>query len=235
MSSQPQPLFSKPTITSPASSPEPELEGFHKGQEIAFIYNRTDLISGIVVDVNLDGTYDLECLVPLSIRKLDWKGSPGRSDYNISRQVKLSSTPFLKATPVDPRMIAIKTVASLESLGIDKPEPTSLIQQSSASFWKDSGKRLRIPRLTEFLAPLVGHFFDSSLFYYKIICWRAPIRVRNESEIPEETRYFPNPDKKPFYTSFKPCFERYVKEYLEQLDRWNRVEIQALLPEDVKE
>ena len=222
-----------PMISSPSTSPSPiEPLSYKVGQEVAFIYNRTDLIPGVITSLNPDSTFDLECQIPLRVRKVTFlKGLP-----DISYQTILQSSPFLKATPADPRMQLIKIVTSLQDLGMEPIEDSAFKhKQSSISAWRDSGKRSRIPRLTEFLAPLVGHFFDSSLFYYRIYCWRAPIRVRGQGDIPEEIRYFPNPTKKPFFTSFSKCFSRYMKEYLENLEKWNRVEIQAILPEDVKQ
>ena len=222
-------------ISSPAFSPNPiESPSFQQGQEIAFIYNRTDLISGIITQINLDSTFDLECKVPVQVRQVTMeRGTP-----KITFKTILESRPFLKASPADPRTIVVKTVTSLSDLGMESiDDPARGHKQSSISAWRPSidlkgNVRLnRIPRLTEFLAPLVGHFFDSSLFYYRIYCWRASYEIRGGGTIPEETLLFPK--KKPFYTSFSKCYNRYLKEYLQNLQKWNRVEIQAILPQDV--
>lgn len=216
-------------ISSPATSIQPlEPPSFKEGQEIAFIYNRTDLISGIIISINLDGTFDLECQVPIQVRKVKMeRGSP-----KISYETILESRPFLKANPTDPRMQVIKRVTTFAELGLENVDaPERGVKQSSIYAFRDSGRRTRIPKLNDFLAPLVGCFFDSFLFYYRIYCWRAPYEIRGGGQVPEETLLFPK--KKPFYTSFSKCYNRYLKEYLQNLQKWNRVEIQAILPEDI--
>lgn len=221
-------------VSSPAFSSEPIEPSFQQGQEIAFIYNRTDLISGIITQINLDGTFDLSCEVPVQVRKVKMeRGSP-----KISYETVLESRSFLKATSTDPRTQMVKTVTSFSDLGLENIEDSARgHKQSSIHGWrpatdlKGNIRLNRIPRLTEFLAPLVGHFFDSSLFYYRIYCWRAPYEIRGGGQVPEETLLYPK--KKPFYTSFSKCYNRYLKEYLQNLQKWNRVEIQAILPDDV--
>lgn len=233
MISQPQISQVNPQVSSPATSVSPlpsSIEPYKEGQEICFIYNRTDVISGIITSINSDETYDLICSVPTSLRKLEWDGTPGRSDYRIVKRLELVATPFLKTSPVDPRMQVIKKITTFAELGLE-PVDERGVRQSSIAGWRDSEKRSRIPRMTEFYVPLIGHFFDASLFYYKIICWRASIQVRGHGVVPEETLTFPK--KKPYYTNFRKCFDRYVKEYHANLEKWNRVEIQAILPEDV--
>lgn len=220
---------SQPSISSPATSPSPLVESFKVGQQIAFIYSRTDLVTGIIQSLNHNGTYDLYCNIPMRVRKLKMdRGNP-----NIYYETTLDTRPFLQASPIDPRIQVIKSVKTLEQIGVPLPGLNSLIQQSSTMTWVDSGHKQRIPRLTEFLAPLVGHFFDPALFYYKITCWRAPINLRGQGVIPEETRIFPDPLKKPYYTSFDKCFSRYVKEYHNNPEKWNRVLMEVILPEDV--
>lgn len=218
-------------ISSPAINEAP-LEGFREGQEIAFIYNRTDLVSGIITAINPDETFDLMCEIPISSRKINWGSSPGRGDFKVTPQVTLEARPFLRATPIDPRMQVVKTVTTLAALGLEAIDDAARgHKQTSISAWRDSGRRIRIPRLTEFHAPLVGHFFDSSLYYYRITCWRAPINLRGQGIIPEETATFPS--NKPYFKSFAKCYKRYVKEYLANLEKWNRVEMQAILPSDI--
>ena len=219
-----------PMVSSPATSPAPIVApSFVEGQEIAFIYNRTDLISGIITALNPDETFDLECNLPIRVRRVDFiQGVP-----KINYKTILEARPFLRATPVDPRMQVIKRVTTLKEMGMDDIiiDEERGAKQTSISMWRDSGRKVRIPRLTEFYAPLVGHFFDSSLFYYRIICWRAAINLRGQGAIPEVTEIFPK--KKPFFTSFSKCFSRFVKEYHSNLEKWNRVEMQAILPQDV--
>ena len=217
-------------VSSPATSPSPIAQpSFVEGQEVAFIYNRTDLISGIITALNPDDTFDLECNVPVRVRQVDFiQGVP-----KITFKTILETRPFLKATPVDPRMQVIKRTTTLREMGMDDIiiDEERGAKQTSISMWRDSGRKVRVPRLTEFYAPLVGHFFDSRLFYYRIVCWRAAINLRGQGAIPEVTEIFPK--KKPFFTSFSKCFSRFVKEYHSNLEKWNRVEMQAILPQDV--
>ncbi len=218
------------TVSSPATSPSPLVEpSFHEGQEIAFIYNRIDLVSGVIVALNPDDTYDLECNVPIRVREVKFvKGIP-----EVSYKAVLNTLSFLKASPVDPRMQVIKRVTTLKELGMDEIpiDEERGTKQTSISMWRDSGRRIRVPRLTDFYAPLVGHFFDPSLFYYRIVCWRASENFRGQGIIPEIHQNFPK--SKPYYTSFSKCFSRYFKEYHKNLGKWNRIEMQAILPQDV--
>lgn len=233
MSSIPQ----SPQISSPATSQAPIVEqSFHKGQSIALILNRTDLIPGIISRVNPDLTFDLECQVPIQVRKMTWKGKPGQSEYTIRPVFDLETRPFLRALPIDPRMQVVKVVTSLQDLGMNTIEDKARGHvQTAISMWRDSGRRNRIPRLTEFYAPLVGRFFDPSLYYYRVNCWRAAMDIRGEGRIPEEYKTFPNQSKTPpYYVEFTKCFKRYAKEYLSNLEKWNRVQMEAILPEDVE-
>lgn len=222
-------MSAQPLTSSPATSLSSLSDPFKKGQQIAYIYNRTDLVTGIITAINPDSTYDLTCDIPMRLRQVKLlRGYP-----QITFKTVLDSRPFLRVSPADPRMQTVKSVRSLESIGVPLPGPNSLIQQSSTMTWVDSGHRARVPRLTEFLAPLVGHFFDPALFFYRITCWRAQVEIRGQGTIPEEIRVFPNPSKKPYYSTFATCFSRYLKEYHENLEKWDRVTMEAILPEDI--
>lgn len=225
--STPSPILTQ-QISSPATSSKPLFPSFEVGQSICYIHNRTDLVPGIIKAINPDETYDLEILFPTQSSKIKWKGKAGQSDFSRDTDIDLVPRIMQRATPIDPRIQVIKVISPLAEVIED---PARGHKQTSIAVWRDSGKKLRVPKLTDFYVTHVGHFFNSSDYFYKITCWRAPVQMRTEV-IPEEIRIFPSPSKTPYYKDFRKAFNRYVKEYYSNLEKWNRVEIQALLPED---
>lgn len=219
----------QPLISSPANSETPiPTQEYRVGMDIAYIYNKEDLVLGNIIKVNHDETFDLQCYVPQPTRKIEWNRAEG--DFKVKNSTQLINKEFLKAKPCNPATIFIKADRAL-----DRPitgRGDGVIQTHVTEFI--SGGTTRVPRFGAFHTSIIGKFFDPSLWYYQLRCWRAAIEIRKNQFVPEETKIFPNPQKQPFYTEFKKAFNRYFREYHEDRGKWNRVELIAIHPEDVE-
>jgi len=230
MSTHPRQITSPATHLSPLP---PESPLFEVGQEIAYIYNKEDVVPGVVKAVNDEGdgyfTYDLECFIPSISSRIKWKGSKA---YKRKDSAELQPRSFLRARASDPRSTFIKVAQEI-------PNPVKGqegIYQTHTTIFIEAPRKSRVPSMGEFHTSLIGTFFDPSLFFYKVFCWRAERQVEKET-FPAETLLFPLPkegETEGIYRDFKKAFSRYFKEYHQGRKRsetkWNKVTIQAFLP-----
>lgn len=216
-------------ISSPQNSEIPiQVTEFRTGMDIAYIFNKEDLVLGKILKTNPDETFDLQCYIPQPTRKIEWNRAEG--DFKVRNSTQLVSREFLKAKPCNPTTVFVKSDRALDRPQIGRGDG---VQQTHVTEFIAQGTT-RIPRLGAFHTSIIGKFFDPSLWYYQLRCWRAAIEVRKGQFIPEEHRIFPNPQKQPYYVEFKKAFNRYFSEYHEDRGKWNRVELIAIHPEDIE-
>lgn len=207
---------------------------FEINQNIAFIHNKLDLVSGYITSINPDGeTYDLVVFIPRESIALKW--SKNNESFKRKKTMQLIEEVRLKARVCDPRVQFRKVDIPLEQpMQVSNGQGLSSqvdIRRFIPLTDKNGNPRLtRIPRLSEFHTNIVGNFFDPQLFYYKIRCFRNEREI-NKVKFPTETLIFPT--SKPFFKTYDKCFARYFKEYHQSRGKWDQVEVLAVHPEDV--
>lgn len=194
-----------------------------EGQPIAFIYNRQDVVPGVITHINHDNTYDLRVYIPTTLAKIEFDGY--KTSFNRTDRIELVEREMLRVRLANP-----KTIFRKETVALNSPNERGLdgIEQTHVNVYKAVGIASQL-KLHEFHTSLVGTFYDPSPYNYKVHCWRAPIEVQGQ-QFPAEQEIFPK--KKPFYESFDKAFNRYFKEYHQSRSKsgskWNRVDIQVL-------
>lgn len=214
--------LNKPTILSPTLQPQ-----LQEGQQIAFIHNRIDVVSGVITKLNHD-SYDLEVYIPTTATKVVFNSQ--RTGFERVTSTTLVAQTRPKARLYDPRTIFKKQMVALSQV----QEVDGGGTQTHVDLFIPQPTLLHIPRFHDFHTSLVGTFFDPSPYCFKVLCWRAELELDGQ-RFPAVTELFPR--KKPFYTDFNKAFNRYFKEYHQGMSKsgskWNRVDIQVFLKDEV--
>ncbi len=206
------------------SSPVTEQETvFVEGQAVAFIHSRDDCLPGKVISVNYDDTFDIEVYVPMQVTRLNWTNAA--RDFKRELTTELVVQPRLRVSPADPctqfQQIKNEVGSAARETG----------EWSTIGTYVATKRKLPVPNMTGWHVSLQGKFFDPTLYYYQVTCWRAPYEVRGQ-QFPEERLTFPK--KKPYYEDYAKCFNRYFREYHQALGKWNSVVIKAINPASIK-
>jgi hypothetical protein len=204
-------IISSPALTNP----------FYLKQPIAFINDKIDVVPGYISQVNRDGTYDLKVLIPRQRASIKFDRQHTSFDRVVS--MELVEEDRLKARPNDPTIVFRKQAVAL----VDAQRGTEGVIQTHIDQYLPSGNTT-LPRFHDFHTSLVGSFFDPSLFFYKVWCWRAELEIQGQ-KFPAEEAVFPS--KKPYFENFGKAFNRFFREYHQGMSKtgskWNRVEIQV--------
>lgn len=195
-----------------------------EGQQIAFVNDRIDCVSGTIIECNSNGTYDILVYIPRRTRRVVFK--PQEATYEVVTRVELVEERRNKVMYCDARTIFEKRTKQLAQPqgGIEG------VSQREIDVYVPSDRTLEVPRFHDWHTSIVGRLFDPSIYVYKIACWRAEMEVDGQKFPPEYANF---PSKKPYYTEFSKCFNRYFKEYHQGMgkgnSKWNSVQISAIL------
>ncbi len=216
-----------PIIASPAIPNS--LQKFNLHQPVAFINSRLDVVPGTITKLNSDSTFNLEVFIPTATSSIKFDTS--NASFKRKHTTELKSQPRLRCRPADVRTIYQKQSSALA----EAQRGTDGIVQTHINSYVPVGT-VHTPKFHDFHTSLVGTFFDPSQFFYHVMCWRPEMEIEGQ-KFPAETLSFPK--SKPYYENFFDAFQRYFKEHYKGMSKsgskWNRVEIQVSLKEDILE
>lgn len=224
-----------PLISSPALPLIAPTHIFSEGQKVAFIYNRLTAVPAIITSCNPDGTYDITATIPKSEPRVKFKNK--NQDFKRTITMELTEQSFQNVRVGDPTVIYVKVGIPLDTPQVDESRG---VRQTHIDRYQDSGKRLRTPRFHEFHTNIIGNIFNPSLYCFRVWGWRAEMEVEKGVKIPEESRIWPDTQKGTEkgmivggYLPFTKAFQVYFKQFYQKVGKWNRVELQTFLIQDV--
>jgi hypothetical protein len=212
------------------SSPSNSLTtpGFIIDQQIAFVNSKQDVVPGKIISINRDETYDLEIYIPTPTPGLKWNKS--RTGFERKQSYELIAHVRPKVRISDPR---IRWQKQVTALGMAQSGGGDGISQTHINEYVPHGT-VRIPRFHDFHTSIVGTFFDPSIYLYTIHCWRPEYDIQGQ-KFPAETKQYPKNSS--YFDTFSKAFARYFKEYYKGMsksgNKWNSVQIQIHLKEDL--
>lgn len=213
------------TPATPYTTPTPQ---FALGMPVAFIYNRTIAVPATITSVNPDGeTYDISALIPQAKVKVKFKSN--NQDFKRKSTMELVEQTFKNVRIGEPRIIYVKVGIPLDQPQVDE---TRGIRQTHIDRFQDSQKRLRSPKFHEFHTNIIGNIFNPEIYLFRVWAWRAEMEVEKGVIIPEENTIWPNTQG---YLPYMKAFNRFFKESYQKVGKWNRVEMQTFLKEDVEQ